>query len=167
MPQIITQSTLIGSVLFEWDIVEYRRYRRGVWWYIFLILLSVGLVIFGLFTQNFLFSFIVILFGIILFLQAHQEPLKLPFAITDLGIVLGNRFYGYAEFESFYIIYQPPHVKTLYIATKNLIRPVLRIPLEDMDPLDIRHVLKEFLDEDLTKDEEPFTDAFVRNWKIN
>ena len=45
----------------------------------------------------------IILFAIILFLQSHQLPPQVDFKITELGIIVGGRFYTYSEFNNFYI----------------------------------------------------------------
>ena len=108
-----------------------------------------------------------LLFAIIIFLQSHQKPLELPFVITELGVVLNNRFYPYSELENFYIIYNPPEVKMLFIETLSTLRPALRIPLMDRDPNEVRHTLREFLSEDIEKEEEPFSDMVARRWQIH
>ncbi|MFA4830585.1 MAG: hypothetical protein WC862_00415 [Patescibacteria group bacterium] len=167
MPKQINETTLVGDVLHEWTIQEYERHERGVLWYILGITIGLGLVLFAMFTGNFLFALIIILFAVILFLQSHQEPLQIPFKISELGIIVSNRFYAWSEFSFFYIIYEPPHVKTLFLETSSTFRPVLRIPLLDMNPIEIRHTLKEFLKEDVDKEEEPLTDRMARNWRIH
>lgn len=167
MPKQINNDTLLGDILYEWTIQEYEQYNRGLWWYIVTITLGLLLVLYGIMSGNFLFSLIVILFGIIIFLQSHQTPLQVPFIIAELGVVVGNAFYPYSELDEFYIIYQPPRIKTLFIETKSVLRPALRIPLLDINPVDVRHTLLEYLEEDLEKEEEPMADSFARNWKFH
>ena|SRR3989338_9807760 len=167
MPQKINENTLLGDVLHEWTIQEYEQYERGLAWYVFMILIGLGLVFYSLMTGNFLFALIVVLFAIILFLQSHQMPLQVVFQITELGVVVGSRFYPYSEFESFYIIYNPPEVKTLFLETKSIFRPLLRVPLLDRNPLEVKHSLREFLSEDAEKEGEPLSDRMARNWRIH
>ncbi len=165
MSQQITEETSIGNPLFEWTFPEYEKVVRGRLWYFIMGGLGLVFVAYGMFTGNFLFSLIIALFAIILFVQQHQEPHTIPFAITDLGVIIGNRFYPYSELEGFYIIYEPP-VKTLFFETKNFIRPLMRVPLTDQNPVDLRFALLEFLPEDLERDSEPTADIAARNWKI-
>jgi len=167
MPQTINSDITIGDILHEWTIQQYDRHDRGTPWYIIMIGLGLLLVLYGVFTGNFLFSLIVILFGIIIFLQSHQEAPQTPFHITDLGVVVGGKFYEYSEFEGFYIIYKLPHTKTLFFDTKSILQPALRIPLLDNNPIEIKHSLREFLTEDTEKEEEPLADRAARNWKIH
>ncbi len=165
MPQQITEETSIGNPIFEWTFPEYEKMSRGRWWYIIMGGIGLVFVVYGMFTGNFLFSLIIALFGIILFIQQHQDPHVIPFAITDLGVIVSSRFYPYAELEAFYIIYEPP-VKTLFFETKTLIRPLMRVPMTDQNPIDVRFILLEFLPENLEKDIEPTADIAARNWKI-
>lgn len=167
MPKSITDDTLVGDVLHEWTIQEYDQHERGIWWYMFMIVLGLALVFYGIVSGNFLFSLIIILFAIIMFLQAHQTPPQVPFQITELGVVIGRRFYPYSELKEFYLIYNPPEIKTLFIDTNSPLKPMLRIPLLDTNPVDLRHTLREYLPEDTEKEAEPLSDTFARRWKIH
>ena len=167
MPKQINPGVLLGEILHEWNLQEYDQYERGSRWYILMIILGIILVLYGIFSGNFLFSLIIILFAIIIFLQSHQKPLKVPFKITELGVVVGNRFYGFPELDSFYIIYEPPEVKMLFLETKSTVRPLLRIPLSKTNPLEVRECLRDFLNEDIEKEDEPYSDKFARNWKLH
>ncbi|HLD31302.1 MAG TPA: hypothetical protein VJB37_00165 [Patescibacteria group bacterium] len=167
MPQIIKEEASLGEVLQEWTIQEFEKHQRTLVWYIFMGAIGLALVFYGLFTGNFLFALIIVLFVIILFLQTHQEPRSIPFQITDQGLVVGTRFYPYVELEKFYVIYNPPEVKKLYIEPKSLIHPRLQIPLLDQNPLGVKTALREFLPEDVEKEEEPVSDRIARNWRIH
>jgi hypothetical protein len=167
MPKQLTNETLVGDILHEWTIQEYDQHERGVMWYIVLGTLAVLFIAYGIFSGNFLFALIIILAAVIIFLQSHQTPLQVLFSITELGVVVGSRFYPYSDFKDFYLIYQPPEVKTLFIIPQQVYRPMLRIPLLDKNPVEIRHTLREFLPEDTEKEAEPFSDTFARTWKIH
>jgi len=167
MPQALKDGVLTGSVLHEWTIQEYERHERGWLWYLIIGGLGLLMVFYGMATGNFLFSLIVILAAIVIFIQSNQEPLQVPFQITELGAVVGNKFYPYGEFDSFYVIYNPPHVKTLYLVTKGIIHPTLRIALLDADPMEVKQTLREFLVEDTEKEEEPLADRAARNWRLH
>jgi hypothetical protein len=165
MPEKLTEETLTGEPLYQWIVEEYDRHIRGTLWHVLTISVGIILVIYALATDNFLFAIIIILSAIILFLQSAVEPSKVPFAITDLGVVLGNRFYNYNEFRAFYMIYNQ-ETQTLFFDTKAALRPDLRIPMSDQDPMEIRDTLQAVLDEDLEK-EEPLADRAARHWKIH
>lgn len=167
MPKPLAEDVLIGSILHRWTIQEYDQHQRGVLWYIFMTSAGLILVAYGLISSNFLFSLIIILSAIIIFLQSHQAPQQILFQITELGVIIGNKFYSYGELDNFYIIYNPPEIKTLFIETKSALRPMLRIPLLDENPIEVRQDLRKYLDEDLEKEEEPRSDTVARRWKIH
>jgi hypothetical protein len=170
MPQIIGRegSTVVtGHILHTWDVAEYVQHDRPTRWYIIMLTLGLLLVGYGLFTNNFLFALIIVLFAIIVFLQAHQTPHSIPFSITDLGVIVNNRFYMYSEFMDFYIIYNPPEVKTLFLEPESSLRPRLRIPLHEQDPNEIKFTLRQFLSENVSKEDEPLSDKVAREWMLH
>jgi hypothetical protein len=167
MPKIISEDTLIGDVLHQWTVQEYEPHDRGSSWYAIMGTIAGLLVLFGMFTGNFLFALVVVLASIILFVQGKQDPLKVSFAITALGVIVGNRFYPYSELYSFYIIYNPPEVKMLYVETKGLTRPLLRIPLGENNPIEVRSTMRKYLEEDIDQEEEPTGDTLARRWRIH
>ena len=170
MPQIIGKGVtpvVTGEVLHTWEVSEYEKYHRPTAWYVIMLVVGTFLVGYGLFTNNFLFALIVVLFAIIVFLQSHQEPHRIPFTITDLGVIINNRFYAYSELADFYIIYNPPDVKMLFLEPESSLRPRLRVPLGDQDPLEIKFALRQFLTENLEKEEEPLSDRLAREWRIH
>lgn len=166
MPKPLRPDVATGDILHQWMVKEYDRYERGRSWYIVVAVLAVLMVLYGMVSNNFIFSLIIILAIIILYLQSRREPIAVPFRIAELGVIVGDRLYSYGELASFYIIYQPPDVKTLFIVTKQFFRPNLRIPLGDTDPNDIRSTLRGYLPEDLDVEQEPASDMLARRWRI-
>lgn len=166
MPEVIQENSVLGNPLHEWTIQEYEQYERTPRWYWLMGFIGVVSLIYSLLTGNFLFALVIILFGIILFLQSHQSPPQLSFVITDLGIIVGRRFHAYSELESFYVVYRPPEVKTLFFQTKSMLEPMLRIPLLDVDPVEVRFSLLQYLVEDSEKEDEPLSDQIARNLRL-
>lgn len=152
----------IGEVVYQWTVSEYEKFPRSRRWLLLMSLAGLLLIAFGIFTANYLFALIIILFGIVLYLHELQEPITVPFALTDVGIVLGKKFYRYSEINNFWIIYNPPFTKTLYFSLDNVIRHRLQVSLQDYDPRPIREHLAQFLEEDLNQEEEPLTDQWAR-----
>ena len=86
--------------------------------------------------------------------------------IGDNGLVINGKLYLYQDLDTFSIIYQPPVVKVLYIETRNILTPRLRIALDEQDPLGIRQHLKQYLREDLDLRGEYVSDIVGRLLKI-
>lgn len=164
MPQTLRAGVQTGEILHHWTVQEYARYDRTVWWYVFMISVGLVFIVYGVLSSNFLFSLIILLAGIIFFLQSRAEPLAVDFQIAELGVRIGSRFYSYEELDGFFVIYHPPEVKTLFLETKHALRPRLRIPLMDANPVEVRHTLQAFLPEDVERTEEPMSDMISRRW---
>lgn len=170
MPQIIGKegkNVMTGTALYTWEVPEYEQHDRPARWYVIMVTVGLLLVAYGLFTNNFLFALIIILFAIIVFLQSHQTPHQIAFSITDLGVIVNNRFYPYSELSDFYIIYNPPEVKTLFLEPETSLRPRIRVSLMDIDPNEIKFTLRQYLDENVEKEQEPLSDQIARDWKIH
>ncbi|HAO52792.1 TPA: hypothetical protein DCQ85_05020 [Candidatus Magasanikbacteria bacterium] len=168
MPKKLAENPNVGEILHEWSVPEYDQHERNTTWYVIMGVFGVILLAYSLFTSNFLFSLILVLFIVIIFLQSHQEPIIIPFRITDLGVIINDRFYLYSELSNFYIIYNPEeNLKIVYIETLGNFTPKLRVPLMDMDPNEIRITLRSFIDEDLEKEEEPLSDMIGRKWRLH
>lgn len=173
-----------GEVLAHWEFHEYQRPDRSRKWYIWfaiiiviLILLSISDFSFTVFTyadrtfdisfyQNPLFIILISLFALVYFYTERQEPDKLNFFVTEDGILIENRLVEYKDIESFYIVYQPPGVKNVYFQPKNHVIPLITIPLEDANPVELRHILLDFIEEDLDKEDEPASDSLSRALKL-
>lgn len=150
----------------EWEFLEHTQPQRGGKWYLLTSLVLFGLIIYALLTTNFLFALIIVMFGIIIFINQRRQPQQIKFVIDSRGIKVGEKSYSYNELDNFWIIYQPPHVKTLYFNFKSSLRPRLAISLEKQNPLEVKAFLRQYLEEDLEQEEEPLSDILGRLFKI-
>ena len=168
MPKDLTKESVnTGNVVYEWLIKEYEEYDRSKRWYIIAFSAGILLVVYALFTANYLFALVIILFGIVLYMHEMQPPLDVYFAVTETGIIIGKKFYRFSELAGFWLIYNPPHVKNLYFRMKNVVRSRLKIPLLNYDPRPIREYMKQFIEEELEHEEEPVSDRLARLFKIH
>lgn len=152
----------IGHIVYQWQVKEYEKYDRNKGWYAMMGVVGGLLLLYAIVTANYVFALMVVLFGIILFLNDMQEPLQLPFTIVETGIVIGDKYYKFSELTNFWIIYNPPAVKNLYFSTGKLLNHRIQIPLFNYDPRPIRDYLSKFLKEDLEQEEEPMSDRIAR-----
>ena len=158
--------TKYGRVLAEWEVPEYIKYERSRVWYVIAGGLAVALFIYSIVTLNFLFSIIIGLISAIVFLHERRHPDMIHFMILEGGIVLGDRFHPYKNLNSFWIIYEPPIVQILYLGVNSTWRRELPIHLEDQNPVAIRRILLNYLEEDLDKEEEATEEGLGRFFRI-
>jgi hypothetical protein len=167
MPKNIAKEEVnIGEIIFHWTVKEYETPERNKRWYMAMGVVGALLVAYALITANYLFSLLIILFAIILFVHDMVEPIDVDFAITQTGIIVGKKYYTYSELKNFWMIYNPPQVKNLYFSMDSFLRHRIQIPLLDYDPRPIRDYLNQFLQEDLEQEDEPVSDRVTRLFKL-
>lgn len=155
-----------GEILITWPVPEFVKHERNIYWYLLAGLATLGLLAYAIFTYNFFLLVIVILTAIILFVYHKQEPALVKFAITDNGLLVGQKFYPHKTISQFWVIYEKGQNKAVYFDFKGIVRPHLEVPLADQDPLTVREILLKYLEEDLDREEEPLLDALARWLKI-
>ena len=155
--------------LFQWEFLEHHAHQRSMLWYAVAGAFSAALFVWATVTANYLFGLMIVLFVFILFLHDVKKAETMRFVITAQGLRLGfahepesERTIPWRDLRQFWILYEPPKVKTLYFTYKSFWSPHLVIPLQDEDPVKIRRALKKYLDEDTTKEREPLADVLRR-----
>lgn len=155
-----------GEVLVSWKFPEFVRQERGKKWYVGFFVITFGLLIFALVTASFMFIVVILMFVAIVLLSYRREPQEVEFKIAEDGVIIDQRFYKYSELDKFWIIYDPPIVKTLYLDSKATLSPVMSILLEDQNPIKVREILSENLEEDLSREDELNSDVWQRVLKL-
>lgn len=154
-----------GKTHLSWHFPEYIKHERGMSWYVVATIVSLAFVALAMWTNNFLFAAIVVMTFIIILLYNIRNPRRLTFQITEDGIDLEGKFYPYKIIKAFWIIYEPPEVKTLYFHFKGL-KPRLSVPLGGEDPVKVREVLLQYAEEDKEQENESFGDVIERRLKL-
>ncbi|MFA6993853.1 MAG: hypothetical protein WC268_04675 [Patescibacteria group bacterium] len=155
-----------GKKLIAWQFPEHEDYERTRGWYIGAGIIGLLLLIYSVFTGNFLFAMIIIVTAVIIFLKATLGYKNLDFAIYERGLRVGEKFYDFKEIKDFYVIYEPPTVKNLYFDFHSWVQPRLQIPLQSKNPVRVREILLDYLTEDLDQENEPLSDAMGRMFKL-
>lgn len=152
-----------GELLTSWDFPEFEKYTRTKIWYIIMGLILIGLITYAIITEGYLFLGIIILYVIIYYLRSKREPLIVQIQIFEDGIQISDStFYEWKDIKQFWIIYEPPVVKNLYLEFNAGFRPSITISLENQNPLNIRNILLQYISEDTDKENESFSDGLSR-----
>ena len=163
MTQEKKQEVDFGKVLVSWEFPEYTQYKKTRSWQVVVSGIWLIIFIYSIIIANLLFAIFLALVVFIVFLQEKATPMDVKIKICEQGIIIGKKFYEWFEIENFRLIYRPPETKRLYIDIKD---SWLHVSVEDQDPREIRKILKEFLEEDLSRPEETIIDALSRWLKI-
>lgn len=148
-----------------WNALSHTQAARPAAWYLIFGIISLALIFFGIYNHSILMviTFCVIILSVLLF--TNQRPSTLVYKATKTGIISGNTIYPYKTVKTFWIIYNPPVVKTLNFETSAYLNNLISLELGNQDPMELKLFLSQYIPEDLDR-EEPFTDSLARNLKI-
>ncbi len=162
----VQEAVILDQDQFVWETLSYKKYNRTKSWYFAMAMAAILFVAYAVITANFLFAFIVILTVILLLLLGSREPRQILVQVGMDGLVWDGSLHLYEDIDDFAIVYNPPVAKTLYVNFRSAARPRLAIQLEDVDPVDLRAFLGQFVREDGDLRGEPISDIVGRLLKL-
>ncbi|MBI5135230.1 hypothetical protein HZA86_03290 [Candidatus Uhrbacteria bacterium] len=169
--------SLHGPILHQWTFAEFEHHRHSpLWWIgatVFLIV-SIGLAIW---YKNYTFAFFLFALGVVLLVRESQGPEQMRVRIREGAMELlfdahhqegrePTTVIPWNQIRHFWIVYKPPEVRNLYFHFDSPVKPRLKIPIMDENPVQIRETLRTVLEEDIDNIDEPITDALGRFLKI-
>ncbi len=104
------------------------------------------------FQKNILTAILFFLVALIVLIFCFKEKRALAWEITRHGVAIAGSFFPYQDLKSFWIEYQPSHIKEISLRSKKWYQGYLKIPLNQEDPLKVREILLEFLPEERHED---------------
>jgi len=131
--------------LLRWWAYEYPFKKRGADWFWALGILTLSLFITAILLKNFLFAVLVLLSGALLLLFSVRKPRIVTFEIFDTGILVEKRLYLFKDLDAFYI--DETHPDRLLLQSKRLLMPILALPLENVEPTQVKALLLDRLKE--------------------
>lgn len=154
------------EMLFSWQTQEFKKYNFESSKLLLLIVVGAALLIYAFVAANYLFMVFIIMAAVVIYIFDKKEPATIDISITKRGIIIGEKMLTYEEdLKTFWVLYNPPEVKTLNFDRQQLLFPVISLQLEDENPLKIREVLLRYLPEDM-KREEHFSEKAARRLGI-
>ncbi len=152
----------IGKVFLGWEFPEVEDRQIGKLQAVGLTILLAGVLIYAVMTSNFLFAMIIVLSVFIIIFQYFRPTAKIRIQLSEDGVLIDEKFYPYKVLQSFWMIYEPPQIKYLYLDFKNGLKKSLPIPLQDINPLKVREILQNFIPEDFEREEVEFDEIFAK-----
>ena len=157
--------TPFDESVIEWTAPEYIQHEKGIVWYLFAAVGLVLLCVYAIFTANWtLLVALVVIAGVYYWMHGFN-PKNINVKISRVGIQVNDKRYPYQNIDSFWIIYKPPHIKTLNLKSNSRFLPDITIQLNDQDPSEVREYLASQIREQEGK-EETFVDSLIRTLKL-
>jgi hypothetical protein len=131
------------NVAISWSAYEHDHVERGSDWYWALGIVAVCGALTSILFHDVFFAIIIVLAAFILGYLA-RTPLELMyFKVSDEGIWVGDELHKYKEVISFWVEEEHGDRPHLLVDTIKFLSPNLIIPIEDVDPREVRAYLKE------------------------
>jgi hypothetical protein len=153
------------SEFISWKTVDFKQQPKNKFWYPTFLLLSIGLIVFAIYSKSTITLIAFSLLVITVFIASFQKPKMITCKITKTGITAEKNYYPFKNIKKFWILYSPPIVTTLNLETTAYLNNTIAIELGDQNPLAVKAFLQKYLPEDLDK-EESVTDVLSRKLKI-
>lgn len=151
--------------ILTWKAPEFTHYEKSMLWFIVAALVLILLVIYGIESDGWTFSIAIVVFAGVYYLMHRRIPANVDVKISKIGIKIGRHIFPYSHLKNFWIVYNPPFLKRLYLRMSSKFKPDVFVSLEDMDPAEARKVLLSYLPE-LTGMHEPLSDTLIRIFKL-
>lgn len=144
---------------------EYIQHQKSALWFVVAALIGAALVFYGLATDGWTFSVAILVFAATYYLFHKEKPPVVTVKISKMGIKVGRHIFPYTSIKNFWIVYDPPLVKKLYLRMRARVQPDVYVSLEDVDPAELRHALSGHIKEAHGRTE-PFADVLARLFKL-
>lgn len=151
--------------MISWTAPEFVHYPKEKWWFAAVAAAGIILVGYFLLRKDLLTAALFLLLLPIIYYFSRAKPRTLNIKLDGRGLKINEQQISYQQIRNFWIVYEPPHVKTLNFETAAYLNRYVTLQLENEDPLKIRQFLLEYLPEDLDRGEQ-FADKLSRTLKF-
>lgn len=135
------------GALLHWQGPEFEHYTKEKIWYVVASVILSAIIIYALVTNSPVMAILFVTIGIVGYIQLEKFPRVLDFKVTIDGVMAGRELYEFDNIKSFWIFYEPPHTKILSLHTDAILTPYIHIPVHQIDPVELREILLEFIPE--------------------
>lgn len=142
----------------RWSAYEHEYAPRDGDWYWALGIIAASVALVSILFSNILFALLIIAAAVSLGLVAGIEPDLTEFEISDDGIRVGDTWHHFEEVLAFWVDEKHTH-PLLLVDTTKFLSPNLVIPIEEVDPREVREFLRERVEERRMR--EPFAHRLV------
>jgi len=130
-----------NKLLLEWQAPEFVRQAKNRNWYLVAGILTLCLVAYALYTGSATMAIVFIVLAGVYILTHNQEPKMVSVKITQMGIFVGSVFYPYNMISAFWIVYNPPVIRTLSLKVLGKTLSKVTIQLNEQSPVEVKALL--------------------------
>ena len=146
--RLASRARYLKDALLHWRAPEFEVSDRDRKWYFGVTAVLLAIVAYAVFTNALIMAITFILIGMVGYIYIHKEPRTLDFALTEDGVIAGREIYEFENMRSFWIFYEEDGLQVISFHSNSYLLPYVHIPIHDQDPVVIREILLEHLDEE-------------------
>ena len=136
------------GVPLRWSAYEHEHIERGSDWYWALGIVAICAALTSVLFSNVLFAIVLIVAAFTIGLIARTPPRLIEFEISDRGIRVAGTLHRYDHIIAFWLEDEHEHMPPLLLVdTTKFMSPNLIIPIEDIDPAEVREFLQQRAEE--------------------
>jgi len=135
-----------GRIL-RWSAYEHEHIERGGDWYWALAIVAICIAIVSILLHDVLFALLIILAAAVIGMLANIPPDITDFEVSDRGVRVGRDLHRYDEILGFWVEDEHDAPPILLIDTVKFRSPNIVIPIEEVDPSELRLILREYANE--------------------
>ncbi len=133
----------------NWKAAEYSHSEKTTKWFVWVIVISVGISIFSFIKGNFFFGAFSLIAGGMIIMFARRRPQIYEFTISEKGVYIGTIVaLEYSQLESFSMRSREGYLDEIVLKRKTVINPHLHIPIDSELAKKAREILLEKLPEE-------------------
>ena len=138
-----------AKMLLHWEAEKFEDLDRHPHWHFIVFIVLLLFLLYAIFSNNYLFGIIVILSGFLIYVFEKMPAKRFSFGISTQGVLADDVLHKFSSLKSFWIFYEPTKDgrKELSLEKKGFALTNLHIPLNDMDPDQVREILLQFIPE--------------------
>ncbi len=149
----------------SWRAPSHISPKRSSGWYLAFSLVFLFLLGYAIYIKSLITFLTFFLIMVVVLVISTQKSFEKTYKITKTGIAVGRVLYPFKIIKKFWIVYNPPQIKTLNFETTAYINNQVILQLGHQDPIEVKLVLGQYLPEDL-EIEESITETLARRLKI-
>ncbi|MDP3965318.1 MAG: hypothetical protein Q8Q13_00780 [bacterium] len=131
----------------RWSAYEHEHIERGSDWYWALGIVAVCAALTSILFSNVLFAIVLIVAAFTIGLIARTPPKLIEFELSDRGIRVGGTLHRWDHIIAFWVEDEHDREPLLLVDTTKFMSPNLIIPIEDIDPAEVREFLQQRAEE--------------------
>jgi hypothetical protein len=135
------------SEVLRWSAYEHEHVERGSDWYWALGIVAVCVALTSVLLADALFAVLILVAAVTIALVSRTPPDIATFELSERGIRINGRLHRHDEIISFWVEDEHAGRPLLLVDTTQFLAPNLIIPIEHVDPRDVREFLLERAEE--------------------